>query len=201
MSQDSDDSSSSADSFGLTLSTVAWLQTMGIRNVLIGGQAVIQAGYLRTTEDVDLSVLGYTEEMQQILTRSDEVGLSPILDQPLVFATEHGALPMVDRERGGRVDFTFDVSFYLETAYERAVKIRHGDVELRTLHLNDLLIHKVLAARTRDHNDCVTLMRLRPNDVDHAEVERWLAEFEALTGPGLVRRHRGWRREALFAET
>ena len=191
-----EDSLTRARNLTLTLRAAGVLRDLEVSGVVIGGQAVIQAGYVRNTEDADFAINGYRPEMEQILEAFQGTSVRPLFDDPIEIAMRGGVLPMVDTEHNFKIDFGFNPSPYLEMAIERAVPIQDGALEARSLHLNDILIQKAIAGRGQDQLDCVKLMQLRPDDVDHADVEHWLWQFERIFEQPLVERHRGWRREA-----
>jgi hypothetical protein len=55
---------------------------------------------------------------------------------------------------------------------------------VRYASLEDLIIHKLVAGRPRDIEDVRSIL-VRNADYDREYVQRWLADFEAVTGDPL----------------
>jgi len=64
--------------------------------------------------------------------------------------------------------------------------VRIGASEVRYASLEDLIIHKLVAGRPRDIEDVRSIL-VRNADYDREYVQRWLADFEAVTGDPLRR--------------
>ena len=161
--------------------------------VVIGGQAVVQHGYSRATLDVDVSLAISTDGIRPIIDLLDSLGFDarfPQDDQTLALSQAYFA---IHREIGIEADFTFVDAPYLNAAIQRAAVHPIEDYPVRFLCLEDLLIHKVLASRKQDIANAEQLLMLH-EQIDHQEVERWLASFEELVETDLVKQYQALRR-------
>lgn len=156
----------------------AWLDTHHIRYLLIGGQAVIQQGYVRSTEDIDFELALGPWEAERLKTMADELGLEPKFPDAFRIVTERLLLPLQDPGRRVGIDFAFSPSDYLDQAIKRA---RHDDIAghpVAVAAVEDLVIRKVIANRPRDREDIDQLLRRHEGRVDFAYITAWLERFE-----------------------
>ncbi len=167
----------------------------GLPYVVIGGQAVIQHGYGRSTVDVDFTIAVGFDRFQTVVDHLSELGIGPRYEQSQetirlnqIFFGYHAQLEV-------RADFSFVDAPYLVLAISRAAVHPIEGYPVRFLSLEDLFIHKVLASRKQDLADVDQLLRINA-EVDHDEVERWLREYEPLVEKPLVDQYRALRRQA-----
>ncbi len=167
----------------------------GIPYVIIGGQAVIVHGYIRYTHDVDFSVGLPINRLAEVIRIRDALGLQPRDPDSDLAARFKFVLHCIDPQTEYGVDISFVDSPYLTLATERAKVHRVQGNPVRFLSVEDVLVHKVVAFRLNDQADVIELLN-RGHTVDHAEVERWLAEFESVCEEPLCERYRELRRRA-----
>jgi hypothetical protein len=87
-------------------------------------------------------------------------------------------LPCEDAASSIRVDFIFSNSPYEAQALSRVNRVSS---QVCYASVEDLSIHKLVAGRPRDLED-VRGVLLRNAGYDRAYVQRWLADFERVTG-------------------
>lgn len=125
-----------------------------VRYILVGGYSVILHGYSRTTGDMDLWVERSAENYQRIKKAFAVFGM-PVFDM-----TEENFLhhPVWDVFTFGSPPVAIDIMIKLEgmdfaEAFSRAIFFKDEDLQIRTIHRNDLITAKKLAGRAKDQND------------------------------------------------
>jgi len=129
-----------------------------VRYILVGGYSVILHGYSRTTGDMDLWVERSSENYQRI-NRAFAVFGMPVFDM-----TEENFLnhPNWDVFTFGLPPVAIDIMIRLEgmefaDAFSRSVFFKDDNLQIRTIHRNDLIAAKKLAGRSKDRNDLENL--------------------------------------------
>ena len=150
--------------------------------MLIGGQAVLLHGLPRLTEDIDLTLGVDPSALPLVRAVCDAIGLRPLPADPDRFVRETFVLPARHSETGIRVDFVFSTTPYERQAIQRAVTVTLAGAPVRFAAAEDLLIHKLFAARPRDWEDAVGVARRSGRDVDWSYVEGWAREFASIPG-------------------
>jgi hypothetical protein len=158
------------------------LDAAGLPYMVIGGQAVLLYGEPRLTRDVDLTLGVGPERLRDVLSVVQRLELRPLV-APEPFVAETLVLPCEEPGSGIRVDFVFSLPGYERTALTRTNRVEVGGAGVHFASVEDLLVHKLVAARPRDLEDARGIL-LRHPDVDAAYVRRWLGVFEeALHAP------------------
>lgn len=155
------------------------LASRGVPHMVIGGQAVLVHGEPRLTRDIDITVALDPGAVGQLLELADELGLTPLPDDPQAFAVETMVLPVVEPSSGIRVDFILSLSTFEGEAIDRAGSVDIVGQAIRVATAEDLVVLKVIAGRPRDLEDARTIL-LRNPELDRPYVEPWLREFEAV---------------------
>jgi hypothetical protein len=93
-------------------------------------------------------------------------------------------LPCEEVDSSIRVDFIFSNSPYETEALTRVKRVRVGASKVSYAAVEDLIIHKLVAGRPRDVEDVRSILLKNPG-YDRAYVQRWLADFEQVTGSPL----------------
>ena len=137
---------------------IAALNKNDVRYILVGGYSVILHGYSRTTGDMDLWVERTEENYLKIIKAFGEFGMS-VFDM-----TEENFLhhPVWDVFTFGVPPVAIDLMIKLEgidfpSAYNRSVIFKDEDLEIRTIHKNDLIKAKQKAGRSKDLDDLENL--------------------------------------------
>lgn len=150
--------------------------------MLIGGQAVLLHGRPRLTEDIDVTLGTGPDGWRAVREICDELGLTPLPEDPEGFARETFVLPARHAGTGIRVDFIFSTTPYERQAIARAVVVTLEGVSVPFATAEDLILHKLFAARPRDLEDVAGVVRRKGPDLDWGYLERWAREFAAVPG-------------------
>ena len=157
------------------------LDSRSIAYMVIGGQAVLLYGEPRLTRDIDITLGLSADRLPTLLEVARTLGLRIRVPEPESFVRETMVLPCEETASTIRVDFIFSNSLYEAQALSRCRRVRIGGSEVRYAALEDLIIHKLVACRPRDIEDVRSILVRNPG-YDKAYVQRWLADFEAVTG-------------------
>jgi len=127
--------------------------------MLIGGYAVILNGVNRTTDDLDIFIERSEENASKILEVINAFGLGSIGFKMDDFLDENSVVQM------GRVPHRIDilntipgVSFY--EAFENSVIYKEEGIEIRCIHINQLINNKLAVARDKDLMDAKALKKI-----------------------------------------
>jgi predicted nucleotidyltransferase len=168
---------------------VAFLEKQGYRYAIIGGIALAQWGFVRTTHDVDVKVLvpdtNYTAVRSALRAAYPEPARTHIPQNPLIVSV---------LIQGVIVDFLLTLPGYEEQIIERAVQRDLGGWSIRVCSAEDLIIQKVVAGRGRDWLDVEELLIAQHDRLDQAYIEGWLSQFaEALEQPEMLSAYQALR--------
>jgi hypothetical protein len=152
--------------------------------MVIGGQAVLLYGDPRLTRDIDITLGVDVDRQTDVAAVATTVGLK-LLAAPESFTKQTMVLPCSDPTTGIRVDFIFSFTPYERQAIERAVLVSIGHAQVRFATAEDLIVHKMLAGRPRDHED-VTGILLKQTRLDSVYIRHWLGQFAATVHQPLV---------------
>lgn len=162
--------------------------------MVIGGQAVLLHGVPRLTEDIDLTLAAGPDRARDVLAVCERLGLRPLPSDVDRFVAETFVLPARHAATGFRVDFIFSTTSYEHSAIERARAIEVAGEAVPFATAEDLIVHKLFAARPRDIEDAHGVVRRQGTALDWAYIERWALSFSAVPGreamPELVARLR-----------
>jgi hypothetical protein len=150
--------------------------------MLIGGQAVLLHGRPRLTDDIDATLGVGPDRLPAVLEACAAIGLDPLPEDVPGFVAETFVLPTRHPPTGMRVDLIFSTMPYEAEAIARAVRVPIGGTEVPFATAEDLLIHKLFAARPRDLEDAVGVVRRQGNAIDWAYVSAWVAAFAEVPG-------------------
>jgi hypothetical protein len=150
--------------------------------MLIGGQAVLLHGQPRLTHDVDVTLGVGPDRLRDVLAACADMGLEPVPEDPAAFVGRTFVLPALDPETGIRVDLIFSTTPYESEAIRRAERVAIGGARVPFATAEDLIIHKLFAARPRDIEDAAGVVRRKGADLDWGYLRRWCAEFAKLEG-------------------
>jgi len=137
------------------------LNESGVRYLLVGGYAVGLYGYPRTTNDFDIFVDRDEENASRLVTALTKFGFKVENLNKEIF-TDGKSLVVLGVE-----PFAIDILNYLsgvefEAAYQRRKLIKHLDVEISLISLEDLVANKTAVGRYKDLNDLEQLKKLNP---------------------------------------
>jgi Nucleotidyl transferase of unknown function (DUF2204) len=129
-----------------------------VNYILVGGYAVVLHGYPRTTGDMDLWVERSLENYRKLEKAFAQFGMS-VFDMNEQNFLSH---PVWDVFTFGSPPVAIDIMTRLEgldfnTAFDRSVIFEDEELEIRTIHKNDLILLKRSAGRSKDLNDLENL--------------------------------------------
>lgn len=158
--------------------------------MVIGGLANLVWGEPRTTRDVDVTIDASRLDDGAAVELARRVG-EPMADDPLDLA-RRGRIVPVKTPEGTEVDITLGTVGYELDAIGRARLVDLGGVEVSVCSPEDLIVHKVVSQRARDHEDIVGVLRRRGRDLDVAGLDRTVTLLaEGMDEPEILERWRG----------
>jgi predicted nucleotidyltransferase len=160
------------------------LDSRAIPYMVIGGQAVLLYAEPRLTRDIDVTLGLSVDRLPTLLELARALRLRVRVQNPEEFAHQTMVLPCEEVDSSIRVDFILSNSPYEAEALSRVKRVRIGASEVCYAAVEDLIIHKLVAGRPRDVEDVRSIL-LQNKGYDRGYVERWLADFERVTGSPL----------------
>jgi predicted nucleotidyltransferase len=154
------------------------LESAGIPYMIIGGQAVLLYGEPRLTRDIDITLGVNVNRLETLLDVTRRLSLKPLPEDVSAFVHKTMVLPAIDERTGIRVDFIFSFTPYESQAIQRAKKVSILDRDVCFAAVEDLIIHKIFAGRSRDIEDVRNVLMKNP-DLDIRYIEEWLKAFDA----------------------
>lgn len=165
--------------------------------MVIGGQAVLLHGVPRLTEDIDLTLAAGPERARDVLDVCVKLGLTPLPTDVDRFVAETFVLPARHALTGFRVDFIFSTTPYERSAIDRATTVTVAGEAVPFATAEDLIVHKLFAARPRDIEDVQGVVRRQGATLDWDYIEHWAKSFSGIPGreamPDLVAKLRPGR--------
>lgn len=148
--------------------------------MIIGGQAVLVYGRPRLTRDIDLTLGVDSDEYASVEKVCERLGLKILPENPEDFAKETKVLPAEDAESRMRVDFIFSFTLYEAQAIERARDVPMAGYPVRFASCEDVIVHKMIAARAIDEEDVKGMLIKNGQSVDLGYIKGWLADFSKI---------------------
>ena len=145
--------------------------------MIIGGQAVLVYGRPRLTRDIDVTLGVDTDNFPVVERVCKKLKLKILPEKPQNFAKETRVLPAEEITSNIRVDFVFSYSEYEKQALERTRNVLIGDYPVRFASCEDVIIHKMVAARAIDEEDIRSILIKNKAAIDLKYVKKWLSEF------------------------
>ena len=157
------------------------LDSKSVDYMIIGGQAVLLYGSPRLTRDIDITLCADTDKFQIIKKICTESGLRILPENPEDFAVETKVLPAEDVESNIRIDFIFSFTPYETEAFKRTKEVFMDGYPVKFASCEDVIIHKMVAARAIDEEDVRTLLVKNRKSLDVDYIRKWLLEFGKLS--------------------
>lgn len=162
----------------LLSSIAAALKPLRVRWYVFGAQAVVAAGAVRATADIDIT----TEDVPaaRLIAALARAGfeLRPGIDDLETIIEQLRVIPLQHARSGFQLDVVRAGPGIEEQMLERAIVRKIGSSRIPFIETNDLIVLKVLAGRQKDLEDVRTLLHLDLSEVDVALVRRRLMELE-----------------------
>jgi hypothetical protein len=133
---------------------------LGLRWYLFGGQAAIMHGSTRFTEDVDVTVLLGSLPSQELVNALSSSGYVLRDEDNEEFVEKTRVVPQTNEWTNITVDVVLGAPAIEELFADRAELTSIGDVSIPLASLEDLITMKVLAGRTKDLEDVVSLIAI-----------------------------------------
>jgi len=149
--------------------------------MIIGGQAVLLYGTPRLTRDIDITLGVDADKFILIEKVCRKVGLKLLPENPEDFAIETKVLPAEELESRLRVDFIFSFTPYESQAIKRTKEVTMDGYPVKFASCEDVIIHKMIAARAVDIEDVKNILIKNKNELDPGYIKKWLSEFSSLT--------------------
>ena len=148
--------------------------------MIIGGQAVLLYGTPRLTRDIDITLGVDTDQFAAIKQICLQLGLNILPKDPLDFATETKVLPAEHTDSKIRIDFIFSFTAYETQAINRTKKVDMDAYPAKFASCEDVIIHKMLAARAIDMEDIKNMLIKNRNSIDLEYIRKWLVGFSKI---------------------
>lgn len=144
----------------------ACLNEAGIPYMVMGGQAVLQYGETRFTQDIDITLALTPDELERLIKPLKECGFSPVPADYVSFLKDTWVLPVEHLETKTRADLVFSIIPFERDAINNANEISVDGVPVRYIGAEDLVIQKIFSGRPRDIEDADGILRLQRGKVD-----------------------------------
>ena len=154
---------------------ISVLDNSGYRYAVIGGIAVSEWGFARTTLDIDIKVLVKELDYQNIRnilqSHFPHAARRNTPKEPLIFSVK------IDEVI---VDFIFSVPGFDESIILRAIKREVDGITTWICSAEDLVVQKMIAGRTKDYLDVQVVLDVQKGKLDYKYIEDWLSQFAVL---------------------
>lgn len=149
--------------------------------MIIGGQAVLLYGTPRLTRDIDIILGVDTDKFSLVKEICNKLELKLLSENPEDFAKDTNVLPAEDPDSRIRVDFIFSFTLYERQAIERAKEVVMNNYPVKFASREDVIIHKMLAARAIDEEDIKNILVKNKTSIDYEYIRKWLLEFSDIS--------------------
>lgn len=148
---------------------------------LFGAQAVVAYGVPRFSADVDVTVKLEPEDPERFIRDMEAGGFQLRVDDP-DFVRRTRVMPFVHAATSMPLDVVLAGSGLEDEFLARAAATDIAGISVPLIHLDDLLVAKILAGRPKDIEDARTLWRLHEPRVDRRRIRRLLRLLEEALG-------------------
>jgi hypothetical protein len=147
--------------------------------MIIGGIAVIAHGVQRMTTDIDAVIQGDRVQTAELLAVLHRHRIAPRVANAEAFADTNLVLLARHLPTQVDLDLSFGWTAFESDALASSVSMPYGTVTAPMARVEELLVFKAIAGRSRDVDDAVTLLTLYPH-TDLVAVRRRVTELAAL---------------------
>ncbi|MCM8813989.1 MAG: nucleotidyltransferase family protein [Candidatus Omnitrophica bacterium] len=159
---------------------IQFLHATKIEYAIIGGVAVSLYGDPRMTQDIDVNIILDQEDLPKILQQSKKYGFAPAVPDFDRFVKEVGVLLMKFSKKGitGKFDFVIAQNPIEFAGIKRAKVYTLFNLEVKVVTPEDLLLHKLLSDRPRDHEDARGIIMRQGKKLKTDYIFAWLRKIE-----------------------
>ena len=177
------------------VSIARFLAAHDVPYMVIGGIANVLWGIPRATLDVDLTILVAEDKLEEFTGLVTQQFISRV-DDPVTFVRATRVLPLTTKN-GTQIDLIFGQLPYEEEAIQRAVRRQIQDIEVRVCRPEDLILHKLVSERSKDHEDVRGVVRQQIRQLDRQYLDTRVATLaQALDRPEIQTWYEQCLREA-----
>ena len=153
---------------------------------LFGAQAVVVHGVPRLSADLDITLALQPDAPDRFAEEMRAAGFSLRVNDP-AFILRTRVMPFVHDATGMPLDVVLAASGLEEDFQQRAIEVDLGGTRVPVIHVEDLIIAKILAGRPKDIDNVRNLWHLHGASVDRGRITQVLAMLEeALSQSDLV---------------
>jgi hypothetical protein len=162
----------------------AALSPLQVPMAVMGGLALAAWRYVRATRDVGLLVALRDDELPAVLQRLRGAGIRTKRSPPVLSLGQLDLVQLLYQPAEAYVELQIDVllakSEYHREALRRRVltHLPDWDCPIAVLSCEDLILHKLLAARLIDRVDAVGLLRANRDGVDLSYLRPWTSRLQ-----------------------
>lgn len=161
------------------------LARFGARWYLFGAQAVIVWGRPRFTGDIDVTIELREDQIKPFVTAMSAVGFELRLPGGIEgFVARTRVIPFLYAPTRTPLDLVLAGPGLENEFLERARRVKFGAVEVPVLSPEDLVITKILAARSKDLDDVEGILRERAHELDMGRIRHVLGLLQQALGQG-----------------
>ncbi len=152
------------------------LQSSGIQTAIAGGIALSYWGNPRSTQDIDIAILGDGQDaFEALLNQAGFQQRENSIKDLGLFSLSQWQFEPADHFVAVDVDLMIAADEYYKTAVNRAkpVTLPNMSFPVNVLSREDLILHKLYASRLIDQADVLNLMEMHWADLDQNYLTLW----------------------------
>ena len=157
-------------------------ESAGVRWYLFGARAVAMWGAIRSTLDVDITVELVELPTRALLEMLGTRGFEPRFPVNDDFVERAHVLPLQHVAAAMPVDVVLAGPGFEEAFLDSARPVRFGDLVIPTISPEDLIVTKLLAARSKDLDDVDAVLRAQGDHLDWERIRTFLGHLEVALG-------------------
>jgi hypothetical protein len=159
------------------------LDQAGIGYMLSGTFAIAYYGAPRSTQDIDLVIEATPAQLRTFVGALPDGEYYADLDAALEAHQRQSMFNVIDLATGWKIDLIIRKSrAFSQVEFQRRQRAKLHDVPLFLASAEDAVISKLewakLAQSPRQIEDVAAILRVRWDTLDHAYLEKWIAELE-----------------------
>lgn len=173
------------------------LDQAGIGYMVTGSFASAHYGAPRSTQDIDLVIEATPAQLQAFIEALPSKEYYADLAAGLDALQRQSLFNVIDLATGWKIDLIIRKSRpYSQEEFRRRQRVNLHNVSLFVASAEDVIISKLewanLAESRRQIEDVATILRVRWDSLDHAYLEKWIAELGLKEEWGEARRAAGF---------